>query len=270
MHRQDTTIHAAHGGTFECYQVIPTASAEVPAVVLASAILGVDKDLRAIADAFGAQGYITAAPDLFWRTVPGPLPRGDARATARAQPRLATISTGEQDLRDVLADLRKLPSFNGRAMVIGFCYGAPYAILGPKRLGYVAGVACHGSGMLDFSGDLEGLRHPVCIVWGDQDHLAPPHVREAYRARLSSMPNLELHVLAGVRHGYMMQSRKDAFDPRAFDFSMQRALAILETMRASGPWTAQTNTLSGRVSQSCGDRQERRPARGRCWPKAGG
>ena len=33
---------------------------------------------------------------------------------------------------------------------MGFCYGGPYAILGPKRLGYAAGISCHGTQMLDY------------------------------------------------------------------------------------------------------------------------
>src|SRR5712691_3812445 len=116
--------------------------------------------------------YLAAPPDLFWRTVPGPLSRDDERTKQRSQPRLEKIRTGEADLADTLAFLRKQPQSNGRAALIGFCYGGPYAILGPKRLGYDAGISCHGSQMLDFIGELEGLAQPVCIIWGDDDHQA--------------------------------------------------------------------------------------------------
>jgi carboxymethylenebutenolidase len=87
--------------------------------------------------------------------VPGPLARDDQRAAPRGQPRLDKIRTGERDLADTLALLRREPLFNGRAAVIGFCYGGPYAILGPKRLGYDAGISCHGTQLLDFIGELE-------------------------------------------------------------------------------------------------------------------
>jgi len=53
--------------------VTPDVAGKVPAIVLASAVHGVDKDIRAIADEFAANGYIAAAPDLFWRSIPGPL-----------------------------------------------------------------------------------------------------------------------------------------------------------------------------------------------------
>ena len=157
---KDVKIRASGGGEFDCYLVTPKADAAVPAMVLASAVHGVDADIRAIADEFAADGYIVAAPDLFWRTVPGPLSRGDDRTKTRSQPRLERIKTGEADLADTLAFLRTLPQFNGRAAVMGFCYGGPYAIIGPKRLGYAAGVSCHGTQMLDYIGEIEGVRAP--------------------------------------------------------------------------------------------------------------
>ncbi|HEX5477587.1 MAG TPA: dienelactone hydrolase family protein, partial [Burkholderiales bacterium] len=195
-------VRSSEGPQFDCYLAAPQAAKPAPAIVLASAIHGVDKDLRAIADEFASHGYLAAAPDLFWRTVPGPLPRDDARLAQRGQPRLERIRTGEPDLVDTLALVRAQPQCNGRVAVIGFCYGGPYAVLGPKRLGYDAGISCHGSQMMDFLGELEGVRQPVCIIWGDKDHLAPPPVLDAYRSAAARMKNVEVDVFPGVEHGY--------------------------------------------------------------------
>jgi len=216
---------------FDCYVVAPESKGKVPAIVLASAIHGVDQDMRDLADAFAGRGYLAAAPDLFWRSVPGPLPRDDPRSRPRGQPRLEKIKAGEQDLVDTLAMLKKEPSFNGRAAVIGFCYGGPYAILGPKRLGYAAGISCHGTQMLDYIQELEGVTEPVCIMWGDQDVMAPPPVLEAYRAVPARMKNVEVHIFPGILHGYMMKSAPDAYDRKLYDFSMGRAFALLESLR---------------------------------------
>ena len=231
MERREIKIRSSEGPQFDCYIVTPSTSQKVPAIVLASAIHGVDADLRAIADEFAARGYIAAAPDLFWRTVPGPLARDDTRAAPRGQPRLEKIKRGEQDIADVLPTLRKEPLFNGRAAVIGFCYGGPYAILGPKRLGYDAGISCHGTQMLDFIQELEGVRQPVRIIWGDQDHAAPVNVLEAYRKLPQRMKNVEVHVFPGVQHGYMMRGNPKAFDSSTYEFSMTTALAVLERLR---------------------------------------
>jgi len=231
MRGKNVRVRSSGGGEFDCYRVTPGARAKVPAIVIASAVHGVNADVRAIADEFASRGAIAAAPDLFWRSIPGPLARDDDRTKERSQPRLAKIKAGEADLADTLAGLRNEPLWNGRAAVMGLCYGGPYAILGPKRLGYDAGISCHGSQMLDFIGELEGLARPVCIIWGDADHQAPTEVLEAYRGAAARMKNLELHVFPGVLHGYMMPDNVKAFDRKTRDFSMGRALAILEGLR---------------------------------------
>src|SRR5204862_5331932 len=132
MQGRNVKVRSSGGGEFDCYRVTPGAGAKVPAIVIASAVHGVNADVRAIADEFASRGAIAAAPDLFWRSIPGPLARDDDRTKQRSQPRLEKIKTGEADLADTLDDLRKLPQSNGRAAIIGFCYGGPYAILGPQ------------------------------------------------------------------------------------------------------------------------------------------
>jgi carboxymethylenebutenolidase len=225
-------VRSSEGGEFDCYLNSPNADGSVPAVVLACAVHGVDADIVAIADEFAAHGFIAAAPDLFWRTVPGALSHDDGRAQARSQPRLEKIEQGEADMRDTLARLRELPEFNGGAVAMGFCYGGPYAILGPKRLGYAAGISCHGTQMLDYLRDVEDVSAPVCILWGDRDHRAPEEVLSAYRALASRKNNVELHIFPGVQHGYMMPGSPKAFDPRTREFSMTRAVAILDGFRS--------------------------------------
>ena len=222
---------SAGGGEFDCYLATPDGGGKVPAIVLACAVHGVDSDIRELADEFASHGYVAAAPDLFWRSIPGPMGYDDERSRQRAQPRLEKIKSGETDLADTLAELRKQPKFNGRAATIGFCYGGPYAILGPKRLGYAAGISCHGSQMLDCIKELDGVSAPVCIIWGDQDHQAPAPVLEAYRAVPARMKNVEVHVFPGVQHGYMMRENKKAFDQKTREFSMSRALSILDGLR---------------------------------------
>ena len=64
MARKDIRIRASGGGEFDCYLAMPQAGGETAAVVLASAVHGVDKDIRDLADEFAGHGFIAAAPDL--------------------------------------------------------------------------------------------------------------------------------------------------------------------------------------------------------------
>lgn len=239
-------IRSSGGGEFDCYLALPAGDGKRPAVVLAAAVHGVDQDIRDLADEFAGHGFIAAAPDLFWRSLPGPLPGTDQRAHDRAQPRLEKIKAGEADLIDTLAHLRTLASFNGRAATMGFCYGGPYAILGPKRLGYAAGISCHGTRLIDFIGELDGVTAPVCIIWGDQDYVAPAEVRDAYLQAAARMPNVEVHIFPGVAHGYMMRWQTKNFSEATRAFSMQRAFAILDGLRDSAPHARQHAGIAAR------------------------
>ena len=52
--------------------------------------------------------------------------------------------------------------------------------------------------------------------------------------RIDEAPNVEVHILPGVLHGFMMPWNAKAFDQRARDFTMGRALAILAGLRDPG------------------------------------
>ena len=47
---KNVRIRSTEGGEFDCYLVTPESTGPVPAIVLASAVHGVDSDIRAIAD----------------------------------------------------------------------------------------------------------------------------------------------------------------------------------------------------------------------------
>ena len=218
-------------GEFDCYLALPAGNAKAPAVVMASAVHGVNADIRGIADEFAANGFIAAAPDLFWRTLPGPLPRDDKRAGERSQPRMPVIKAGETDMADTLAMVRKLPQHNGKAAAMGFCYGGPYAAIGPKRLGFDAGIGCHSTQMKDFMHEFDGLSKPVCLIWGDQDVAAPPEVQAAYIELAKKQSQLAVHIFPGIQHGYMMRENAAAWSPPTYEFSMARSIDILNSLR---------------------------------------
>lgn len=134
-------------------------------------------------------------------------------------------------MMDALAYLKALPGCNGRAMAAGFCYGGPCAILGPKRLGFEAGFSCHGSQMGEYLADLDGVSQPVCFIWGDADHQLPPELAQKYRDVVARMKNTELHLFPGIQHAYMIRGNTKAFDQKTYDFSMQRAFAMLDALR---------------------------------------
>jgi carboxymethylenebutenolidase len=64
------TVTAADGGKFDTYLAMPE-SGSGPGLVLLHEILGVNRHIRDLASLYADEGYVTIAPDLFWRLRPG-------------------------------------------------------------------------------------------------------------------------------------------------------------------------------------------------------
>src|ERR1700728_4468981 len=58
------------GGTFSAYIARPKASPASTVIVLQE-LFGVNADIRKHCDELAEQGFLTVAPDLFWRQEPG-------------------------------------------------------------------------------------------------------------------------------------------------------------------------------------------------------
>ncbi len=233
----ETTIAASGGSAaFDTYIALPD-SGPGPGVIIMCSVYGVTEDVRAMADEMAARGFAAAAPDLFWRGDAGPLGRdedGMRRAKARGGDRAAIIERGMADLADTMADLKARPECNGRIAVIGLCYGGPYAILGPARLGCAAGLAFHGTRVQDYLDRLDAVDVPLSLHWGDQDHAAPPADLARIQAAVAGKDNAEVVVYPGVKHGYSEPEAVESYDADATERSFARAYEIIARLRGAG------------------------------------
>jgi len=84
---------------------------------------------------------------------------------------------------------------------------------------------------LSYLNELPGVTAPVCIIWGGKDTAAPEEVVANYRRVAEPMNNVEIDILPGILHGYMMPWSKTAFDAPARKFSMEKTLLILDGLR---------------------------------------
>jgi carboxymethylenebutenolidase len=234
MTGQDIRIAASDGGEFDSYLTLPT-GAPGPAVIIMSSVFGVDDDVRADLDKLAAQGFVGVGPDLFWRGDKGPKPRteeGDRQAKARAWPRAPLIEAGIQDLSDIMDHLKALPQCNGKFAVVGLCYGGPFALLGPSRLGADAGISFHGSLMQNYIDELPKVNAPLCLHWGDQDSIAPVDVIAQIQDAARGMEDVDITIYPDVLHGYTAPS-SEAWDDYAASSSWAAALAVLDGLRDS-------------------------------------
>ena len=148
------------GGTFAAYIARPKAL-PAPAVVVLQELFGVNADIRKHCDELAEQGYLAAAPDLFWRQEPGV----DLNVTSDAdwQHGLRLYGAydrdaGVKDIKDTIDGVRNLPECNGKVALLGYCLGALMVFMTAVRNdGIDAAVWYHGADTEKYLGEVNGL-----------------------------------------------------------------------------------------------------------------
>jgi carboxymethylenebutenolidase len=116
------------GGSFDAYFAAPAMPG--PAVIVIGSVFGVTASLRADCDALAASGFLAIAPDLFWRTDPGPLSREpEERTRAFARYGAFDIDLGVADVAATMTFAREQPEHRGGVAVLGYCFGGSSHIL---------------------------------------------------------------------------------------------------------------------------------------------
>lgn len=94
-----------------------------PGLVIIQEVFGVNDFVRATVEAYAAKGFVTAAPDIFWRLEPGVQLNPNEEAEFNRGIELMgqfDQPTGIEDIQATITALRNNPSCNGKVGVLGF------------------------------------------------------------------------------------------------------------------------------------------------------
>ena len=211
-------------------ELIAAFGAKAPGIVMIPPIYGLADGERAIAWDYANAGFPVLVPDLFFRTVPGPLGRDGAdRDKAQARSAGFEVEQGVSDLADAVAALRKMPECNGKVIVCGYCFGGRYAFLAVAR-GFADGaVTFHGSKIGLELDEAPNVRAPIEIHVGDKDPSIPMEEVERTRQALAGNPLASVHIYAGAVHGFTGKGRP-SFHEAADRGSREGALKLLRAL----------------------------------------
>ena len=193
------------GGTMNGFLCLPAEEGRRPAVAVVHEIYGVTGHTEDLTCRFARQGYVTLAPDLFWRVgTPNPSDFTDRAAFLRFR---QSLDDEEMlaSLDAAVAYLRALPQVDvAHVGIVGFCMGGYYAFLeAAHNPSLAACVGFYGAPVPPLLQRVEEMRVPVLGLFGEEDQSIPVeqvHQLEAALRRVGTP--VEVHLYPGAGHAF--------------------------------------------------------------------
>jgi len=212
-----TTLMARDGHEFNAWLAAPSGPTR-GAVVIAQEIFGVNRHIRAVANDYAAQGYVTIAPCLYDRIRRGVELGYSEKEVAEGRGYRLQIPK-EKTLLDLSASINVI-KHAGRVAVVGYCWGGTLAYIAACELPVFCAVSYYGGQIKDHLD--RSPRRLVMYHFGEKDQHIPMSDVEKIRA---ADPNGEFH-LYPAEHGFNCDER-GSYDAASATLARERTLQFL-------------------------------------------
>jgi carboxymethylenebutenolidase len=220
-------------GVFDAYIAVPDLPV-APGLVLIQYISGVNRVMRALADAFARSGFLVACPDLYWRQEPNVRLNDDPSKPDPAEQNRAlelnarfVDDTGVTDLDATLEFLRGHPRCTGRVGALGYCLGGRLAFLMAARTNVDCAVGYYGVNLQHYLNEVISIRRPLLLHVAERDELCPPEIRDRIVAKLRTMPHVSVEIHPNTRHAFALRGGAN-FDAGAAERADRQSLVFLQ------------------------------------------
>lgn len=232
---RDIVIRSEAGRDFSGYLATP-ASGRGPGLLVFHAIFGVNKVVRAVADGWAAKGFVTLAPDMFWRQEPGV--QLDERRQEDWPKGMALFGNFDAqasfaDLGAALEKLRALPGCDGRAACVGYCFGGRMAYFMAARDDVAAAVSYYGTAVEKHLDLAPQVKRPLMLHLAGQDRFIPPPAQQATKQALAGNPRVVIHDYPGLDHAFARVGAP-SFNAEAAALANERTEEFLRRHLGSG------------------------------------
>ncbi len=235
MKTQDVTIPAFSGGSFSAYLAAPNTQ-PCAGIVLIQEILGVNTNMRQIADDYAKAGYLVLVPDLYWRLEPGVQLDADDKdqwATAFELLQAFDVDSGVEDLKASLSFLRQYPSSTGKVGSVGFCLGGKLAYFMATRTDADANVSYYGVDIEKNLAEATKIQKPLILHMDENDEFVSSSAQASIQQGLKDNPLVTIYRYEGVSHGFSRVG-SSAYRKEAAELARDRTLAFLKQHLGSG------------------------------------
>lgn len=226
------------GRPMDLYIASARSDGRKPALIVLMEIFGVNAHIKDVAERFGREGYVAAAPDLYYR-LEKRVAANDDREGALAMRGTLYDNRIVEDLNRTIHHLKARPDVNpNRVGVIGYCFGGRASWLAASRCpGLAASVVYYGGHIVGGERGEKSPVEPVALasrikipmqcVWGEQDQSIPKEARDKIEAALkANRVNHEWHLYPGAGHAFFCDDRPSYHEAAAKDI-WPKTLAFL-------------------------------------------
>ena len=205
-------------GSMPAHLAEPEGEGSHPAVVVLMEAFGLVPHIESVCDRLAAEGYVTVAPDIYYRELPDNKVRYDQLNDAIALMQKLDDGRFVADMRATLDDLAARANVNGERLgVTGFCMGGRLAFLSacafPDRIS--AAAPFYGGGITGHLDQAESIQAPLYLFFGDEDAFIPREQVDQIAARLRELgTDYKLKSYPGAAHGFFCDQR-ESHEPKA-------------------------------------------------------
>jgi carboxymethylenebutenolidase len=220
-------------GLMPVYLCQPEGNGPYPAVIVVMEAFGLNAHIKSVAERLAREGYVTAAPDFFYRFGSPIVPYEDVpRAIGYVQRFDWSALMAEVGM--VIHHLKSLAEVRAdRLGVVGFCVGGTIAFLTACRHASAikAAVSFYGGGIgadtptapINLA---ESLQCPVLCFFGETDKAIPmDQVRRIDETLKRLKKTAEVKVYKGAGHGFFCDERP-SFDSAAAQSSWEMTRSL--------------------------------------------
>lgn len=211
-------LTAADGHKFSAYRSDPAGKPKGALIVIME-IFGVNSHIKAVTDAYAADGYLAIAPASFDRVQRG-LDVGYTPADIEIARPLMQKMKMEDAIKDVAAALNEVKSA-GKVGIVGYCWGGTCAWKSASSVpGLSAAISYYGGGVPGLIG--EKPLCPVMFHWGETDGSIPLDKAKEVAAAHAN----QIHYFYPAGHGFNCDQR-GSYNAESSKLARTRTLEFL-------------------------------------------